>query len=92
MYALESAPSGGHLTENMEHANLYNLDSASISAYSHPSNHSPYNNAAVNSLLLPSSATYHHSLDLNPGSQHEQNGQHAAMDTNEAHLRIPTSG
>ena len=48
-------------------SNLYNLDSATMSSYSHPSSHSPYNNSTAHSLLLPSSVNYHH-LELNPGS------------------------
>ena len=49
MYAIEAPPTSGHLstdTSSLEQmtSNLYNLDSASISGYAHPSSHSPYNN------------------------------------------------
>ena len=69
MYTLE-APTSGHLSteanpiEQMA-SNLYNLDSATMSSYSHPSSHSPYNNSTAHGLLLPSSVNYHH-LELNP--------------------------
>lgn len=101
MYALEApppAPSTGHLSSSEASAshleqmtsNLYNLDSASIAGYSHPSAHSPYNNSAAHGLLLPSSANYHHlnhhPLDLNSG---HHGGQ--SMEAVEAHQRISVS-
>ena len=51
MYAIEAPPTSGHLSTDTSSnhlqemtSNLYNLDSASISGYAHPSSHSPYNN------------------------------------------------
>ena len=97
MYATEGPlpVSSGHLSTSdtsSSHldqmtSNLYNLDSASISGYAHPSSHSPYNNPVAHNLLLPSSATYHHPLEINPGHA----GHHAPIDASEAHQRISTS-
>ena len=75
--------------EAMTSSHLYNLDSASISGYAHPSSHSPYNNQAAHNLLLPSSATYHHPLELNPTSVGPHtNSQHVPIDASEAQQRI----
>ena len=101
MYALEApTPPGGHLANdsasNLEQmtSNLYNLDSASISGYAHPSAHSPYNNPTAHSLLLPSSATYHHPLELN-AAHSASNAAHATPmgdpSGSDAHQRISTS-
>ena len=104
MYAIEAPPvSSGHGLstrqdqagsshpdlEAMTSSHLYNLDSASISGYAHPSSHSPYNNQAAHNLLLPSSATYHHPLELNPTSVGPHtNSQHVPIDASEAQQRI----
>ncbi len=84
-------PTPGHL-EAMA-SNLYNLDSVSISGYSHPSSHSPYANPAAHGLLLPSSANYHHHphLDLNPGLNHHHLNHSMALDATEAQQRISVS-
>ena len=104
MYAIEAPPvSSGHGLstrqdqagsshpdlEAMTSSHLYNLDSASISGYAHPSSHSPYNNQAAHNLLLPSSATYHHPLELNSTSVGPHtNSQHVPIDASEAQRRI----
>ena len=71
-----------HNLEQMS-SNLYNLDSASVSAnvagYSHPSTQSPYNNLTASSLLLPSTSDYHH-LELNVSS--------AASNMEDVHTRL----
>ena len=104
MYALET-PSNGHLGSDTSSAsvahhahleqmasNLYNLDSATMSAasYSHPSSHSPYNNSTAHSLLLPSSVNYHH-LELNPVSA---STTHPSIDTavTDTHSRLASAG
>ena len=75
--ATSTSSSHHHNLEQMS-SNLYNLDSASVSGYSHPSTQSPYNNLAASSLLLPSTSDYHH-LELNSSSA-------SAMD--EVHSRL----
>ena len=104
MYALETS-SNGHLSSETSSAaavahhahleqmasNLYNLDSATMSAtYSHPSSHSPYNNSTAHSLLLPSSVNYHH-LELNPVSA---STTHPSIDTSatDTHPRLASTG
>jgi len=96
MYAIEAPPTSGHLstdTSSLEQmtSNLYNLDSASISGYAHPSSHSPYNNQAAHNLLLPSSATYHHPLELNPVPHTNSQHHSSPIDSNEAQQRISTT-
>ena len=74
-----STSTAHHNLENMSASNLYNLDSASVSGYSHPSTQSPYNNLAASSLLLPSTSDYHH-LELNTAS--------ASSNMEEIHQRL----
>ena len=74
-----STSTAHHNLENMSASNLYNLDSASVSGYSHPSTQSPYNNLTASSLLLPSTSDYHH-LELNTAS--------ASSNMEEIHQRL----
>ena len=93
MYALES-PNTSHLSSDNSSnhhieqmaSNLYNLDSATMSSYSHPASHSPYNNSAAHSLLLPSSVNYHH-LELNPVSTEAAH----TLEATESHTRVSAS-
>ena len=94
MYALEAhhpptdSATSNHI-EPLQPSNLYNLDSASISGYTHPSSHSPYANPAAHSLLLPSTANYHSHLELTAAQVSGHGQQH--MEVAEAHQRISNS-